>query len=157
MMAAPSPADPLGYDAALLLDDLDPTGRAAAGIELYEAAVYHRITCDQLPMIGSGIVDPVTGVEVIDFGVDVRSWCGEPIDRADAANKATILDEVIHRDPRTAKTAITVEIAPPGVAMSDGAMAVLLVRLVLTTVTGEVLDRIVAVNAISVEYLAAGR
>lgn len=156
-MAAPSPADPLGYDAALLLDDLDPTGRSASGIELYEAAVYHRITCDQLPMIGSGIVDPVTGVEVIDFGVDVRAWCGEPIDRADAANKATILDEVIHRDPRTAKTAITVEQAPAGTTMPSGGMAIILVRLVLTTVTGEILDRVVGVNAISVEFLAAGR
>lgn len=156
-MSTPSPSDPLGYDAALLLDDLDPTGRSATGLELYEAAVAHRITCKQLAMIGSGIVDPATGVEVIDFGVDVREWCGEPVEEATSGNKATILDEVIHRDPRTARTAITVERAPAGTAMSEGGMAVLLVRLVLTTVTGEILDRIVGVNAISVEFLAGGR
>lgn len=156
-MSAPSPSDVLGFDAALLLDDLDPTGRSASGLELYEAAVYHRITCEKLVMIGSGIVDVATGKEVINFGIDVRTWCGETIDRADLANKATLLDEVIQRDERTAKTSITVSSAPQGTAMTDGGMAVLIINLVLTTITSEVLDRVVGVNAISVEFLAAGK
>lgn len=156
-MAAPSVADPLGHDAYIGLVDLDPTGRSATGLELYEAAIWHRITCEQLLMIGSGIVDPVTGLEVIPFGVDVRTWCGEVLDRADMGNKATILDEVIHRDPRTAKTAITVSSAPAGTVMPSGALAVLLIHIVATAVTGEILDRIVGVNSISVEFLAAGR
>ncbi len=154
-MTAPSPNDPLGYDVCIDVTDLDRTGRSAAGIELYEAAVLHRLTCEQLKMIDGDILD-AEGDAVIEFGIDVRKWCGEPIDRQSAEAKNPLIDEVLHRDPRTRRVDVSTVVAPDGTVMPSGAMARLLIHLGLTTVTGERIERIVGINEVSVEFLARG-
>lgn len=145
-----SPADPLGFDVYVGPLDLDPTGRSATGLELVEAAIVHRLTCEKIDLI-----DAPNGE--IDFGVDVRKWVGEVTTPDDAPGKVPLIDEVLHRDLRIASTVVDVQIAPPGDALSDGSTVALLIYVTATTTTGAVIDRIVGVSAVSVEFLSQGK
>ncbi len=145
--AAPraSAADPLGFDFKVGTD-LDPSGRSASGLELVEDALLHRLQEDRLLMVEA------PGGE-IDFGKDLRQWIGEALSDEDLAAKTPAVEEVLRRDPRIAD--ITLRITR--MTGADAARWPLRVDITYTTITGQVIDRIVGVSQVSVEFLAAGR
>lgn len=142
--------DALGYDLLVGPLDLDPTGRDATGLELIEADIVHRLTCAQIDLI-----DAPNGV--VDFGIDVRLWVGEALTPDDAPGKVPLIDEVLHRIEGIASTQIDVSVAPAGTTFDGGADVDLLIAIVYTTTTGEVLSRVVGVSAVSVEFLSQGK
>lgn len=148
-MTAPSPNDPLGYDALIDENDLARDGRSATGLEDLEAAILHRLTCEKLAMIEAPNGE-------IDFGVNVHTWIGEVVDDQTAAAKIPIIDEVLHRDPRVRSNVIAVRLAPPGTLLADKSQTELLIDITTTTTTGAVIDRIVGISNVSVAFLAQG-
>ena len=138
-----SAADPLGYDVLIDEHDLDPSGRSATGVELVLAAAAHRMTCAQLAMVNAPDGQ-------IDFGVDVRLWIGEATTRANLVAKLPLLDEVLHRDPRIAATETSI------LSVIDGPDASIALRLTLTLTTGQTISRVVSIDAVTVQFLAAG-
>lgn len=144
-MTAPSPADPLGYDVHVR-DDLDPTGRSATGDELLEAAMLHRLQCDRLLMTGAPD-------DEIEFGENVRRWVNETVNAEELAARAPRLEEVLRRDPRVASAVVSLSLAP-----SDGTHRHrFTIQISVVAVTGTLIDRIVGVSALTVEYLAQGK
>ena len=149
-MSAPSPDDPIGYDLLVDENDLDPTGRDASGEELALAAIVHRLTTDQIDLI-----DAPNGR--VDFGKNVRLWCGEAITSDDAAAKGQLLDEILQRDDAIAKTQIDVSIAPPGTTFEDGGNVELTIAIIATLRTGAIINRVLGVNSVTVDFLSQGR
>ena len=146
-MTAASPSDPLGFD-AYLDADLDRSGRSATGLELVQNMIPHRLMADSLPCIDA------PGGE-IPFGVDVRKWIGAATTDADLEAKGPLIDAALHLDPRVASVAVALSIAPAGTLGSDGGSEVsILIALSVVTITGQTIDRIVGVSAVSVGYLA---
>lgn len=145
-MTAPSPADPLGYDVAVL-DDLDPTGRSATGLELVDASVLNRLQCDELE-----VIDAPTGR--VPFGVDTRKWIGEPL--TNPRGKIPLIDAALQGDPRIAKVDRIDVRRIVGTALSDASMATLAIDLTYTTIDGQTVSRVVGVSEVTVEFLAGG-
>ncbi len=139
-MTAPSPADPLGYD-AFLDEDLDAGGRSATGLELVTNAIPHRLMADDLLCIDAP-------GDRIPFGVDVRKWVGAAVTQDDLDAKIPLVDAALHLDERIAATRITMGLQPASslVAFTIGIEAL--------TVTGEVISRVVGVSSVSVAFLA---
>jgi hypothetical protein len=140
-----SRTDPLGYDVKIGAD-LDPSGRSAAGHELVADAILHRLEQDQLLLTGAPD-------DQIDFGVDVRRWIGEATTDDAIAAKVPQLEEVVRRDPRIASATVTIT----RVTGETAARYKLLIRVQAITVVGQIIDRIVGVSAVTVEFLAQGR
>jgi hypothetical protein len=152
-MTAPSPADPLGYDAFIggPADDLAANGRSATGLELLDASLLHRLECETLPC-----VDAPDGV--IPFGINVRLWIGEATDAASLDAKIPLVDGAFQLDPRVAQTSgISIAPAAPGttvqVAGVDAAVAIVL-SFTVTTITGATLSRIVGVTDLPTNAVA---
>lgn len=144
-MSAPTPADPLGYDVHVR-DDLDPTGRSATGDELLEAAMLHRLQSDRLLLTGA----PDDEVE---FGENVRRWVNETVNAEELSARAPRIEEVLRRDPRVASAAVSLRLLPP-----DGTHRHrFAIHLSVVSVRGTLIDRIVGVSALTVEYLAQGK
>lgn len=146
-----SPADPLGYDMAYIVTaagiDLDPSGRAATGLELVDAAIVARLTCESLPLIGA----PDDSVE---FGDDVRKWIGEPA--SSVATKGPRVGMVLMRDERIPRAVATVSAADPGTTFPGGAAVDITIAIDVTTSTGAILSRVVGVSRVTVAFLASG-
>lgn len=142
---AANAADPLGFDMKVGTD-LDPSGRSATGLELVADALLHRLQQGKLLMI-----EAPDGQ--IDFGVDVRTWIGEALSQEALSARGPIVEEVLRRDVRIAD--VTVKISKTSGA--DAARRAFRIDLRAQTVSGETLDRIVGVDQVTVEFLAAGR
>ncbi len=149
MSTVADPADELGYD-VFVDDDLDPSGRSSSGLELYGSAVLHRITCEQVYQIES------PGGGLVDFGVDVRKWAREAVTPDSLAAKSPLVEEAIRRDERTASVEVSLSLAD-GVTFADGARVSYTIAIHAVAVSGVVLDRVVGVSAVTVDFLAQGR
>ena len=145
--AAPhaSASDPLGFDMKVGAD-LDPSGRSATGIELVQDALLHRLQDDRLSMVEA------PGGE-IDFGVNVRNWVGEALSDDALAAKTPAVEEALRRDVRIAD--LTLKITR--MTGPDAARWAIRIEVHAVTISGETIDRIVGVDAISVQFLAVGR
>ena len=144
-----SRSEPFGYD-TWLRQDIDPSGRAASGVELVTNAIYHRITCERLLLIGSPDDD---GDGFVEYGEDVRKWPGEVTSQDLANAKAPRLALVIQRDPRIdrASVNVTIEVQPRG-AKYD-----LRITIECRTTTQLPIRLVVNVNAVTVDILAQGK
>ncbi len=141
--AGPSPNDRLGFD-LWIGEDMDPSGRNATGRELIINGALHRLTTDALLLAGA----PDGYVE---FGIDVRRWCGAAISQADASARGLLLVEVLQRDPRveTADVAVTVQ--------RSGQLYDLTIDLTIYPTGGtDPIPLVLGVNAITVELLSEG-
>lgn len=137
--------DPLGYDVKLG-EDLDPSGRSASGLELVADGMLHRL--EQGRLLQTGAPD-----DQVDFGEDLRTWIGEALSDDVLAARQPRIEEILRRDPRIASVTVQLSLATGKTA----ARVRFLIRVQAVTISGEVIDRIVGVNAISVEFLAQGR
>lgn len=144
----PSPADPLGYDMSYAGGDLDPLGNAATGLELVEEAILDRLQCGRLCMIDA----PDDEVE---YGEDVRLWVAEAVTPSSVAAKGPRLSIVLQRDERIARADVKVSVAS-GQTFADGSDVDIIVEITAALTTGAVLERIVGVSQITVEFLAQG-
>lgn len=143
-MTAANQADPLGYDVKVG-SDLDPSGRSATGLELVTDAMLHRLMADRLALTGA----PDDEVE---FGEDVRRWAGEALDADALAARAPRLEEVLRRDPRLASVAVALTLT----AGAPASRYRFLISVSAVTVRGQVIERIVGVSQVTVEFLAQG-
>ena len=136
-MSAPSP---YGFD-VWLRQDIDPTGRSASGEELVSNAILHRLTTDLLPMIGapSGYIE---------YGEDVRRWCGEGLTADQARGKGSLVSEICQRDPRVLTADASVELAV------DSDLYDLTSTIEFQLRTGESFRKVVGISAVTVEFLA---
>ena len=142
--AIASYADPLGYDVKVG-EDLDPSGRSASGLELVTDGMLHRLQADRILLTAA----PDDQVE---FGDDVRKWVNEALSQSDLDARAPRIEEVLRRDPRLASVAVALSVAPTAVASRYR----FLIAISAVTIRGQVIDRIVGVSQISVEFLAQG-
>lgn len=138
-------ADPLGFDMRVR-EDLEPSGRAATGIELAADEMLHRLMADTLSLVGA----PGGQVE---FGENVRMWIGEALDQNALDTRAPRLEEVLRRSPRLASVTVSLSVA----AGDDASRFTFLIHIHATTISGQTIDRIVGVSQVSVEFLAQGR
>ncbi len=138
-------ADPLGLD--MRVDsDLDPSGASADGLELVAAGMLHRLSEDTLLLTGA----PDDQVE---FGENVRAWIGGAVSQDSLNARAPRLEEVLRRDPRVASVTLSLRVT----AGADASKFVFLIDVHAVTIRGQVIDRIVGVSAVTVEFLAQGR
>jgi hypothetical protein len=63
---------------------------------------------------------------------------------------------VLQRDQRIARADVEASVASPGAAFADGSSVDLMIRITAFLSTGAVLERIVGVSQISVDFLAQG-
>lgn len=138
-------SDPLGYDMKVGAD-LDRGGRSASGLELVADAMLHRLSEDTLLLTGA----PNDEVE---FGENVRKWVGEALDQAALDAKAPRLEEVLRRDPRIASVTLSLSVAQG----ADASKYRFIINVSAVTVRGQIIDRIVGISAVTVEFLAQGR
>jgi hypothetical protein len=131
-MTAPSPGDPLGYD-AFFDDDLDAGGRTATGLELLANALPHRLMADTLPCIDAPD-------DTIPFGVNVRNWIGVATTQEDLDARIPLVDAALHLDPRVASTRVTMGLPP-----APGGLVAFTIGLEVLTITGDVISRVLAV------------
>lgn len=148
-MSIASPADPLGYDMRYTGGDLDPTGAAATGEELVDEAIIDRLTDGKLSMIGAPN-------DEIEFGEDVRLWVGAAVTPASVAAKGPLLAIVLQRDQRIARADVLVSVATPGTSFADGSLVDITIEITAVLSTGAVLDRIVGISQVTVDFLAQG-
>lgn len=145
-MSNANPADPLGFD-VWVREDIDPSGRSASGVELVENAIYHRLTTDQLFLVGS----PDDGY--VEYGEDVRKWVGEVVDQESANAKAPQLAIVLQRDPRISPASIAVSID----ARLAGEKYAFTISITCRTTSELPIALVLGVNAVTVELLSQGR
>lgn len=144
-MSIPHADDPLGYDVKIG-SDLDPSGRPSWGAELVADALLHRLQADTLLM-----TEAPSGE--IDFGIDLARKLAGATSAADLLTLGPQIEEVLRREKRVASVSVVL-------STTTGAHAAqyrLLVAVAARLVTGETLERVVGVNSVSVEFLAAGR
>lgn len=137
-------ADPLGYDVKIGLD-LDAGGRAASGAELVADAILHRM------MVGRLLLTEAPEDEA-DYGEDVRAWVGEALSQEQIEARGPRLQEVLSRDPRIASVAVALRVATG----ADASRYRFIVAVSAATITGEIIDRIVGVSQVTVDFLAQG-
>lgn len=137
--------DPLGFDMKIGWD-MDPSGRSATGLELVEDAMLHRLEQDRLLMTGAP-------EDEIEFGENVRAWVGEAVSDEALSAKAPRVETAIRRDVRIADCTATLT----KTTGADASQYDFLIRVQATTISGQTIDRIVGVSAVTVEFLAAGR
>jgi len=140
-----SASDPLGYDMKWGWD-FDPSGRSATGLELVEDGMLHRLEQDRLLMTGAP-------EDEIEFGENVRAWVGEATSDEALSAKAPRVEAAIRRDVRIASATVRLT----KTTGEDASRYDFLIEVHATTISGQVLDRIVGVSAVTVEFLAAGR
>jgi hypothetical protein len=131
-MTAPSPADPLGYD-AFFDDDLDAGGRTATGLESLAHALPHRLMTDTLPCIDAPD-------DTIAFGINVRKWIGVATTQEDLDARIPLVDGALHLDPRVASTRVTMMLPS-----APGGLVAFMIGLEVLSITGDVISRVLAV------------
>lgn len=144
MSSSANPADPLGFDVKIG-EDLDPNGRSASGLELVTDAMLHRLQCERLSLTGAP-------EDEVDFGEDVRSWVNEALSQSDLDARAPRLEEVIRRDPRIASATVSLTVT----ALAPASRYQFLIDIRAITTTGQIIDRIVGVSQVTVDFLAEG-
>lgn len=144
-MSIPHADDPLGYDMKIGAD-FDPSGRPAWGPELVADALLHRLQEDTLLMIEAPSGE-------IDFGINLAKRLGGAASPADLLTLGPQIEEVLRREKRAGSLTAVLSVATGELA----ARYRLLVAIAARLITGETLERIVGVNNVSVEFLAAGR
>lgn len=141
--SGPSVNDPLGYD-IFIREDMAADGRAATGRELVSNAILHRLTTGTLLLIGA------PGGEV-DYGEDVRLWCGATTTQEQASARGPQVAAIIQRDERIDTCDVSVALAGPKTGYT------MRMEISAQTVTGQQIDLIVGVSAITVDILAEGQ
>lgn len=142
--AAGNRADPLGFDAKLDRD-LDPSGRNATGAELAEAEILHRLEENSLLMTGAPN-------DEIPYGEDVTLWREEALSQEAVEAKAPRVEIALRRSPRFADVVVTATYR----RATDPSGIDFFLAIHATLVTGEVIDRVVVVAGVTVEFLAQG-
>lgn len=143
-IAAANPADPLGFDMKVG-EDLDPSGRSASGLELVTDAMLHRLEADRLLLTEAPD-------DEVDFGENVRLWVGEALTQEALEAKAPRLEEVLRRDPRLASVSVSLTL----LAVAPAGQYRFLIAITAVAITGQIIDRIVGVSQVTVEFLAQG-
>ena len=144
MSTTANPADPLGFDVKVGAD-LDPSGRSCSGVELVEDALLHRLSCGRLLLTGAPD-------DQVDFGEDVAAWVGEALTQEELESRSPLLEEVIRRDSRVADATVALTFQTPDDAPEVAFAIAIFARLT----TGQSINRIVGVSAVSVDFLAGG-
>lgn len=143
-MTTASPLDPLGYDVKVGLD-LDPSGRAATGLELVEDGMLHRLSQGSLLLTGA----PDDQVE---FGEDVRAWVGEALVDGEIESRAPLVELILRRDPRIANVSVVLSLLTP----DDAPEVNFTIAVQATTVSGQSISRVIGVSSLTVAFLATG-
>lgn len=133
--------DPLGYDMKCGLD-IDRGGRSASGAEFVADGMLHRLLVDLLPL-----VDSPSGY--IEYGEDVRRWCGAAIGDEELSARAAGLGPILERDERILETTVTATRTS-----APGALLTFELAIEASLRTGETISRVVGVSAVTVEFLA---
>lgn len=147
-MIAPSPDDPLGYD-AFVSDDIAEDGRDATGLELVRNAIVHRLTTEKLFLVDAEGADEFGRV---DFGVDVRTWVGAAEAEGGGDARAALLREALRREPGLDPSTIDVEI----LATAAGSKWNFAIGVSARATTELPIALTMNVNAVTVELLAQG-
>lgn len=132
----------LGFD-VYIRNDMDPSGRSSSGPELTLNSILHMLQHDTLLLIGS-----TNGY--VDYGKDIRRWAGQHMTALQAASKGPEVVEVVQRHPHVDSATAEVSLA------SSRSLYTLQIALHVELVTGDVLDRVLGVNEVTVELLAEG-
>lgn len=136
--------DPLGYDMKCGLD-ITKDGRSASGAELVSDGMLHRLLVDHLPL-----VDAPLGY--IEYGEDVRKWAGSAVTQEGLDVRAAGLQPILERDERIESATVTAKLTS-----QPGALVEFELDVSATLRTGEKFSRVLAVSALTVEFLAQGR
>lgn len=140
----PNPASPYGFDVDVG-DDLQPDGRSASDAQLVANEIPHRLSADQLPLVGA------TG-DFAPYGVDVRAWVGETTDQELANAKGPLLVMIVNRDPRIdrGRTAVQLQV------QQDGDDYALTISIQAYLTNGLPIALVLGVSAVSVDLLSQG-
>lgn len=152
MTPAPSPDDPLGYD-AYVREDMTEDGRDASGEELAANAIYHRLTTEKQWLVGApGAASDEESL--VDYGINVFDWLGEPLTQESLNAKVPLVAAVVQRENVLDPATITVDMAllpatPPNVSFRVTVRA--------RTTRSFPVELVMDVGAVTVDLLAQGR